>query len=257
MNGTSPRPILISVPHASLQVPKEVLGNVALSEAEIKGYTDLYTDQVYDMKGYFAVSGKVCRVFVDVNRAPDDIAKEYHMGNDGVVVFTAQDGRNIYKTQPTEELMEQLIAAYHDPYHEELDAVMPKVEFLFDCHSYLPFGPAMKKDAGERRPDFNIGNRRYSTCNRQQTIFLRDFLEERGFSVGINTPYVGGYVLAHHCHRRRIPPFLVPGMQIEISQGLYVDSKTLEPIPGKITEMRCLLQEMFDSFYERFCTLQA
>lgn len=250
-------PILLSIPHASAFMPEEVKKFVKLDDKALLDYVDLYSDQIYRLRGYHILEGKVCRVFVDVNRAPDDIAKEYAKGEEGVVVHTTHDGTPVYGELPSEALMNTLVEKYHTPYHDAIDLVIPHLEFLFDCHSYLPVGPKMKKDAGKPRPDFNIGNRSYSTCNREHTMFIRDFFKKRGYSVGINVPYMGGYVLAHHCHRRRIPPFLVPGMQLEISQSLYVDSKTLQPIPGNIEKMNALMQEMVDTFYEHFFQKQS
>jgi len=248
------RPILLSVPHASSIVPEEIRSLVRLTDKQLLEYVDLHTDKIYDIRGYHTILGSVCRVFVDTNRAPDDIAKEYEKGEEGVVVHTTQDGIPVYTTLPSEKLIEQLISKYHAPYHEHIDNLMSKIRFLFDCHSYLPIGPRMKKDAGQPRPDFNIGNRMYSACTREHTVFIRDFLEKRHYSVGINIPYMGGYILAHHCHRFRIPTFLVPGMQIEISQGLYVDQTTLDPVPDRITQMNTLMQEMVDVFFENFFT---
>jgi len=225
---------------------------VNLQPKELLDYVDLYTNEIYSIEGYPLLEGNVCRVFVDINRAPDDIAKEYSKGENGVVVNTTQDGKTVYKEIISDELVDRLIKKYHDPYHAKIDELIPELQFIFDCHSYLEFGPAMKHDAGQRRPDFNIGNLLFSTCSREHTMFAVEFFQKKGFTVGINKPYMGGYVLAHHCHRRRIPYFLVPGMQIEISQGLYVDSKTLAPIPGKIAEMNAVFQEMVDLFYGKF-----
>ena len=246
------RPIMVSVPHASDHIPVEVADSVQLTKEDMAQYVDLLSDKVFDIKNVYRVVGEVCRVIVDVNRAPDDIAREYHKGHDGVVVHVTQDSKPVYKELPSDEVAHLLIKKYHDPYHQKIDDAMPKLQFLFDCHSYFPVRPKMKKDAGKVRPDFNIGNIRYSTCSRPYTMFARDFFQDLGFTVGINNPYQGGYVLAHHCHRRRIPSFLVPGMQIEISQGLYLDSGTLEPLPGKIEEMRKLVNKFIDKFAEHF-----
>lgn len=251
-NENSRRPILLSVPHASSHVPEEIRDVILLSESELQGYVDLYTNEIYSIQGYHLMFGSVCRVFVDVNRAPDDIAKEYSMGEGGVVVYRTQDGKSVYREVLSDELIRVLMKKYHNPYHAEIDSLIPRLQFIFDCHSYLPVGPPMKCDAGMPRPDFNIGNRYFSTCSREHTVFIRDFWQDKGFSVGINKPYAGGYVLAYHCHRRRIPHFLVPGMQIEISQGLYVNQETMALIPEKLQQMNAFVQNMVDAFYEHF-----
>ena len=83
-------------------------------------------------------------------------------------------------------------------------------------------------------------------------MFFREFFEERGYSVRINFPYQGKYILGHHCHRRRIPPFLVPGIQLELNQGLYVEPETDAPIPERIAEFNEVFTKLISAFFERF-----
>lgn len=252
-DGSSLYPLLVSIPHASSQIPKEVESIVGLSPEEIRSYTDLYTDRIFTMDDVHLVQADFSRVIVDPNRAPDDISKEYREAAEGVTVHTTWDGKKVYREEPSEDQVRLLIERYHDPYHEKIDAAMPDVRFLIDCHSFLPIGPKLKADSGEPRPDVNIGNMNYSSCSREHTVFFRDFFVEHGYTVSINFPYVGKYILGHHCHRRRIPPFLVPGIQIELNQGLYVKPDSLEPIPEKVDEFHTLFEECMDTFVKKFC----
>lgn len=250
--GSSLHPILVSIPHASSAVPEEVSDKIALSAKELLGYTDLYTDEIFDIDNVYKVKSNFSRVIVDPNRAPDDISKEYELAAEGVTVHTTWDGKSVYKEEPDQETVEALIRNYHNPYHQALEQHIPQVQFLIDCHSFLPFGPKLKQDSGQERPDINLGNLNFSSCSREHTVFFRDFFEDKGYKVSINFPYTGKYILGHHCHRRRIPPFLVPGIQIELNQGLYVrddDSK----IPEKITEFQTLFVELVEVFVEKFC----
>lgn len=245
-------PVLVSVPHAGAMVPEEVRSNVLLTEAELRGYTDLYTEQIFTIDGVYLLQNPWSRVIVDVNRAPDDISREYEQAAEGVIVHTTWDGKSVYRTEPPQEIADLLISKYHDPYHAQIDETIPKVQFLIDGHSYLPVGPKLKKDSGEARPDINLGNLNYSSCSREHTMFFREFFEKRGYSVRVNFPYTGKYILGHHCHRRRIPPFLVPGIQIELNQGLYVQPETDEPIPERIDEFRQLFTELVHTFAAHF-----
>lgn len=246
-------PIIVSIPHAGTRVPDIVRGNVALTDADVRRYTDLYTDRIFSIPDVHLVCNAISRVIVDVNRAPDDIAHEHELAAEGVVVLTTWDGRTVYRTEPSTAQTDQLIRECHDPYHEAIDAAIPHARFLFDCHSYLPVGPKLKADSGVQRPDVNIGNMNFSTCTREHTVFVRDFFADHGYSVAVNFPYAGKYILGHHCHRRRIPGFLVPGMQLELNQGLYVDEATLEPIPGRIEEFQRIFIRLVDAVAEAFC----
>lgn len=248
MTNEQSHPLLISIPHAATHVPEEVRDIVQLTETDILGYTDLYTDEIFSLPGQHVVKAACSRVIVDVNRAPDDISKEYELAAEGVIVHTTWDGKSVYSREPSEETAELLIGKYHDPFHAQIDELIPNVQFMIDCHSYLPVGPKLKKDSGQARPDFNLGNMNYSSCSRAHTVFFRDFFLERGYTVEINFPYAGKYILGHHCHRRRIPPFLVPGIQIEINQGLYVEPGSFAPIPSRIAEFKELFSVLVDTF---------
>ena len=251
-NEQNLKPILVSIPHAGSRVPDEVKDDLLLSDDDLLGYTDLYTDQIFNVPSAHVLMNDVSRVIVDVNRAPDDISREYEQAAEGVIVHTTWDEKAGYKKEPEQHIVDKLIAKYHDPYHKQIDEKMAEVQFLIDGHSYLPVGPKLKKDSGEERPDINLGNMNFSSCSREHTVFFREFFEERGYSVRINFPYTGKYILGHHCHRRRIPPFLVPGIQIEVYQGLYVEPETDAPIPERITEFHSLFNTLVDTFCERF-----
>ncbi len=246
------RPVIITIPHASNKVPEELKDRVLLSEHDLLSFTDIFTERIYAIPDTYVVHSKTSLVVLDVNRAPDDIAKEYEGGKDGVMIHQTWDGRKIYKEEPSEAEVTQLIHKYHDPFHEEVDSYIPNARFLIDGHSYKPVGPVGKPDAGENRPDINLGNVNYTTCTREHTIFFREFFERHGYSVSINFPYKGRYTLGRHCHRRRIPHFLVPGIQIELNQNLYMkDLEKFIPDESAITQLNQLMQKVVDEFMKR------
>ncbi len=245
-------PLIVSIPHSSVRIPQELNGNVVLSANDLLGYSDLATDRIFAIPNTYVVKYDSSRIFVDVNRAPDDISREYERQEEGVLVHTTWDGKPIYKEEPSEEQVAELIQKYHDPFHEEIDSYMAKAKFLIDCHSYLPVGPPLKPDAGKLRPDVCLGNMNYSTCTREHTIFFREFFERHGYSVSINFPYQGKYTLGRHCHRRRIPHFLVPGIQIELNQKLYADPKTHAISEEAITGLNTLMEKVVAEFLEKF-----
>ncbi|MBT3835035.1 N-formylglutamate amidohydrolase [Candidatus Peribacteria bacterium] len=240
-------PIILSLPHYSFSIPEELKENVLLSEEELFPYSDLYTDRIYKIPDAYTVKSEgVSRVLLDVNRAPDDISKEYEGGKDGVMVHKTWNGEQIYKIEPTEKQFESLIKKYHDPFHAEIDAYMADARFLIDCHSYTPVGPPGKPDEGKPRKDINLGNVNWTSCTREHTVFFRDFFERHGYSVSINDPYSGRYILGRHCHRKRIPHFLVPGIQIEVNHGLYTEEGTLKAKESEIAEINGLMKKLVE-----------
>ncbi len=49
-----------------------------------------------------------------------------------------------------------------------------------------------------------------------------------GYRVARNKPYAGGFITEHYAVRSRNRHVL----QIEINRALYLDEKTLQPLPG-------------------------
>ena len=245
-------PLIVTIPHAATRIPDELVENVLLSETDLLGYSDLYTDRIFAIPNVSIVTYGYSRVILDVNRAPDDISREYEKGEEGVLVHATWDGKPIYREEPSEERVSELIKKYHDPFHEEIDSYMARAKFLLDCHSYLPIGPPLKPDAGKERPDVCLGNINYSTCSREHTIFFREFFERHGYSVAINFPYQGKYTLGRHCHRRRIPHFLVPGIQIELNQKLYADPVSHAPNHEAMRQLNELMQKVVEEFLGKF-----
>jgi len=241
----STKPIVIAIPHAAIFVPAALRRQMLIHEKVIRKHADLYTDEIFDVPDAQIVKAKTSRLVADPNRAPDDIAMEYHLHEDGVVVSITEDGMPIYRRGPRPAGIEKRLMQYHHTFHEQLDTATQNAEFLIDAHSLLSVGPATKADAGKPRADISLGNREYSSCTRAQTEFFYDFFKSRGYSVAINKPYPGGYVLGYHCSRRKLP-----GIQIEFNRKLYMNERTLARHSVQIKKlnktMRVLVAELQD-----------
>ena len=242
-------PILISIPHASNFVPKNIRKMMKLTDKQIASYSDLYTDEIYDLHNCYQVKAHASRLVVDPNRAPDDIITESRLAHEGAVVQIAEDGRVIYKkgSLPTEKQMADRVETYHDNFHRRLEELKSKCKFLLDAHSYKNFGPITKPDAEKERPDICLGNRGYTTCSRQHTNFFFNFFKGLGYSVKVNDPYDGNYILGYHCHRT-----LFPGIQLEIKESLYMNDKTLRPRKKHVAELNEQVGQVVKEFCERF-----
>jgi len=242
-------PVLISIPHSSVFVPKRIQPSLLIKERDISTHADLYTDKIYKLRNAHVVMAKISRVLLDVNRAPDDIETECRLQVDGVVVRTTPDGKPIYKDPPSMEEVAARIAKYHTTFHDEIDELVQlgKVKFLIDGHSMWSTGPKALKDAGKKRADICLGNRDYTSCSREQTQFIRRFFEAHGYSVAVNDPYRGKFVVGYHCHRRTLP-----GIQIELNRALYLNERTLAPKEAQIKHLHGLFEELVKCFSEKF-----
>ncbi|MFC1615551.1 N-formylglutamate amidohydrolase [Patescibacteria group bacterium] len=236
-------PIIVSIPHTSVFVPKDIKKNMIISERDIKNHADLYTDEIFNVSNAHILKAKISRLIVDTNRAPDDIETECRLQVDGVVVRTTPDGKVIYKSPPNIKTICNRIEKYHDSFHDELDKKIKETgaNFLIDGHSMWSIGPKSLKDAGKKRADICLGNRDYTSCTRLQTHFIKQFFESHGFSVSINNPYRGKFILGFHCHRQKFP-----GIQIEFNRSLYLDEKKLSCKASEVKNLNKIMEQLVD-----------
>lgn len=238
-------PILITIPHASLFVPADLRKNMNLVEKEIKEHADLATDEIFDVPNAYVIKADIHRLVVDPNRAPDDIEMEIKLASEGVVVAISEGGKTIYHTPPTVEQIAQRVERYHEKFHKKIEQITPKVKFMIDGHSMKSIGPLNKPDAGKPRADIILGNRDYTTCSRQITLKIKDFFENKGYSVSVNTPYKGKYVIGYHASRKDLP-----GIQVEVNRKLYMNEKTLAIYPKKIAQLNSIMSELVEVISE-------
>lgn len=232
-------PILISRPHASFFVPAHIRRTMTVSDHDIMDYADIYTDLIFDIPQAYTVTSEISRLVVDLNRAPDHIIAQAEMSYEGVVAAVTDHGKPIFRQCPDLKTIKSWIRKYHHPYHRKIKTYLPKVRFLIDGHSMHPFGPEQKPDAGKPRADIVIGNREYTTCSSDTTHFIKTFFESKGYSVKVNDPYMGKYVLGSYASRHQLP-----GVQIEVNKALYLDIKTFAVKPGTIERLNLEMNEL-------------
>jgi len=229
-------PILITIPHCSTFVPADLRRIMMLKDSQINKMCDPFTDEIFDVTKAYVVKARISRLVTDLNRAPDDIESEAKLSKAGVVVSIDLDGNPIYKSPPSMEAVMDRVSKYHDSFHDKIDEVKPEIGFLIDGHSLRSVGPDTRADAGQERADIVLGNRDYTTCSRHITQRIKKFFEARGFSVKINNPYKGAYLIGYHCSRKGLP-----GIQIEVNEKLFMNEKTRKPYRRKIDELRKIM----------------
>jgi formiminoglutamase len=205
-------PILLSVPHAGLQVPPEIQELNLLSPAQIAEDGDGGADQLYALEREVLafVDTEVGRAFVDMNRATDDRSR------DGVVKTHTCWGVKVYKEPLPEETAVALIERYHSPYHQRLSALASfGVKVGLDCHTMAAVGPPVGPDPGVERPLICLSDGD-GTCPRQWLGELALCLGRAfGREVAINHPFTGGYIIRRHASE-------LPWIQIEFSRAPFM-----------------------------------
>ena len=107
-------PILISLPHAGLKVPKALQDNCLLTTDQIIKDGDEFAQEIYSpLRREVAafVTTDIARAVLDMNRAEDDIRK------DGVVKTHTCWDEPIWRNPLNETTIQWLLDNHHRPYH--------------------------------------------------------------------------------------------------------------------------------------------
>ncbi|MBW1788532.1 MAG: N-formylglutamate amidohydrolase [Deltaproteobacteria bacterium] len=234
-------PFAITLPHCSDRVPSDIKSTLMLDDTQIMDSVDLGTAEIFGhMPAEAVLSASWCRLVVDLNR------DHRQRGERGVVPRFDYEGRSVYLpgSGPDEKELARRLDRYYFPFHQELTEQLNRTDIkgLLDCHSMNPVGPGQAPDAGMRRKDIVLSNNGNVmgeedaalgeiTCPGPIMREMKALLENAGFSVLLNSPYTGGFIIGHY------GPKLMPrgglAVQIEVNQDLYVDAGAGRPSPEK------------------------
>ena len=239
-------PFVISLPHCSGRIPTRIRSGIRLTPKETADAIDLGIREIFGgLPAFKVLCAQWSRLVVDLNRS----SAQRHAK--GPIALVDYHGRRVYRPDavPDEEEITHRLSTYYQPYHRQLASAveMPQIKGLLDCHSLQGTGPAEAPDAGKRRYDITLGNngrpdgkmdpaRGELTCTPAFVGFVRQVFEGAGFSVSINFPYAGGFIVTHYG-----PVLSARGkmaLQIEINQDLYVDPVTENLVPERAEKIK-------------------
>ena len=143
-------PVLLSVPHTGLQIPRDVQQQCVLSPAEIFEDSDVgAADIFFPLRPYVAavVTTTISRAIVDVDRAEDD---RYSI--DGVLKSRTRFGARVWREPPKEKTAELLLERFHRPYLVRLEELSGEVALGLDCHT-VPYDRIPSRE----RPHVSLG----------------------------------------------------------------------------------------------------
>lgn len=248
-------PIVFDSPHSGTYYPTDFVKLKAsdLDMNRILRTEDSFVDQLYetaiDSENAPFLKALFPRSYIDPNRAADDFDPDALEGDFrsplnpsdksyrgmGLVWTQVHNGQAIYKRKLKAEELAYRIDEYHQPYQNKLKEMLSNSRAKFgvcyhvNLHSMPSRGSRISPDAdGAHRPDFVISDRLGKTCDPEFLELIVDRLSDMGYSVGVNRPYQGGELLRIAGH----PKKGYHSVQIEINRRLYMDEKTLKPIPN-------------------------
>lgn len=217
-------PVVASLPHSGTYVPPSI---EALLEAEHRHWlrnTDWYLDRLYSFlpsTGVTVVSATHSRYVADVNRDPNGTL--FGPFFEAVVAESTAHGQPVYRVLPEPSDLATRIERFHRPYHVAVEQELQRVQkrfgraLLLDLHAYMSPGES----------DICLGNRHGSTTRPATLTAFAEGFESLGFSLGINEPWAGGYVVRRHAD---VPS--IEALQIELRYTTYLDCSTIDE-PGR------------------------
>lgn len=212
---TTTLPILVSVPHAGLQVPDEVAPLCRLTPREIAEDGDEHAAEIYDVATAVAryVTTDVARAIVDLNRSEDDRRQ------DGVVKTHTCFNVRIYERSLSAGEIDTLLSKYYRPYHARLRELVGRDVVLgLDCHTMLAVGPPIGPGAGEERPHVCLSNGDGTCPPAWMAQLLGCFEREFGPHVSVNDPFRGGFIARSHARD-------MPWVQLELSRAPFANNR--------------------------------
>ena len=250
-------PVVLSIPHGGFHTPEELKGRVFLEQDQIFEDGDASTIDIYNLQGKIVdvIYTEIARVFVDLNRAPDD--RPPH-NPDGVVKSVTCYEVPVYRKgkELNEQLIDTLLGKYYEPYHEKIQKAVQQtgIELAFDCHSMAETPPPISPDYGKYRPSICLGNVQGNSCSDEVTKKLAHcFREAFGLDpseVEINRPFSGGYITRTYGQNP------VPWIQVEMNRKLYLnhpwfDEQSLSVKQERLRELNKMFESALTMFFRK------
>lgn len=238
-------PLVYDSPHSGQDYPKDF--DYSCCEFELKKSEDCFVNEFFEDAALYDacyLGALFPRSYIDVNRSLiDDIDTELHEHNAnknpshspspraragiGLIRRLLKADTPIYNKKLCFKEVEHRIENYYIPYHNALQSLIDSLHhnhgqvWHVNCHS-MPSGKIQWYNNGympRLMPDFVIGDRDGTSCSREFTNLIRNFLDNKGYKVKINDPYKGVEIVKRH----GLPHLNRHSVQLEINKALYMD----------------------------------
>jgi N-formylglutamate amidohydrolase len=255
-------PVVLSVPHAGRDYPRELFDLLRVPAAALLALEDRHVDAIAHAarRDETMLVARRPRAWIDLNRSESERDPRVDAGTSpamtpfqsprvknglGLVPRRAGGADDLWQRRLSGEEVAARIAADHRPYHaalaDTLEAARQRfgVAVLLDIHSM----PTLNGNAPAR---IVLGDRfGRSACGALVECAIA-VVAASGLGHALNTPYAGGYILDRHGR----PDRNVHAIQIEFDRALYLDMVTQHPHDGVACLAR-LLRALIDALANR------
>jgi N-formylglutamate amidohydrolase len=231
---------MLSIPHSGREYPDWLIDRSLAGRDALESLADPLVDRLAwraMSAGHGMVISRTPRAALDCNRAPDDIdpaiidsftlANPTVRAKSGLGVIpdrTALHGR-IWRERLTRTELKKRLEEAHVPYHRGIEKMLDLLVIehshvlLLDCHS-MPWRRG--------QADLVIGDRYGRSAAPWLTAEAARVARSHGWTVAINQPYAGGYIIDHHGQ----PDSGRHALQLEICRSAYLCTNASSPGPG-------------------------
>lgn len=223
-------PLLVSVPHAGTEVPREIFRRFTLAGQALPD-TDWYVDELYAFAlelGASMIVANYSRYVVDLNRSPDSRSLYDSNPTSPVCATHTFGGEPIYMAgeEPSADETDERVAQYWQPYHSQIEAELKRLRaeygfaLLWDAHSVASEVPGLFTGV---LPEFNFGTRDDQSCPRAFAEALLERVTRDGkYGAVLNGRFKGGYITLHYA----CPSEHCYAIQLELAQRVYMDERS-------------------------------
>ncbi len=248
-------PLIVDSPHSGRDYPEDF--RTRAPQALLERAEDRYVDWLFEGSprcGAYFLQAHFPRSYIDPNRAEDDLdfdllhleEGKFHkplspsaktQQGYGLIWRYCPPGLPLYdrKLSTAEVCARQ--ENYWQPYHRALKQLYDRLQGEFGCVFHLNAHSMPASAVGRDGADIVLGDRRGDSCSSAWRQCVQRAFEREGFSVAINEPYQGAYLIEAYANKsaRR------EALQVEINRALYLDetNATLKP---EARELRARLQ---------------
>jgi len=240
-------PLVFDSPHSGLEYPTDFRPEADMHR--VRNAEDAHVDDLYgDAPGSGAVLLKALfpRVYIDPNRAPDDLDPDQIDGGwpeptnpapktklgVGLVWLRTRPNIQLYDRRLTTDEIRHRIAVFHRPYHEKLKSLLDEaharsgIVWHVNCHSMPAVTDEMSPEGkpGLKRPDMIIGTQDGTTAGPEFTEVVRATLAGFGYDVRVDEYFKGVELIGAFSN----PSVDRHSLQIEINRGLFMNEETGE-----------------------------
>ncbi|QTG17227.1 N-formylglutamate amidohydrolase (plasmid) [Agrobacterium tumefaciens] len=259
-------PVLFEIPRSGARYPHDFHSIAQLSD--LQRSISMYVEECYTgvvESGATWLYGECPNIYIDLNRHELDIDPDQLDGpwpevlkpgpktktGVGLLPTVCAGTKPVYDAPLKVPDVAKRLERYYWPYHNEVGRRLKKfkaehgVAYHLSCHSMPAMPAASAPDAGQRRSDFDLGDRHGQTCGPDLLELTTEVLREFGYRVTHNAHFIGAEMVRKHGD----PAGGVHSLQIEMNRSLYMDEATrlrreeLSEIRRHLTELAFKISE--------------